>query len=469
MAAATGQAHLCTPAVLPTRNVGLPPGAVAQLWAGQRGGHFRTLSASASFAWAPAAAPPARAAPGDAAGDAAAAPPAAATATAIEQFASVGMAAPRTLAGPPAQAQAAAKMVPILNFTAPPNFNPEANQVVMWLSGQWAANRSSGAAVPTGGAASATAPVGGVALMRHGQVLAYTFPSDEAKAQGGTFFYGAVWKNIGLPADGGVIEVWAGAQGGAFKGLKVNITLKWTPGDGDVVVDPAATQPVEGNPLAGDGPLAVPQPPPPPQPPAPPAPPTALPPPPPASGGGAMAAPPPPPAAASPPPKKACKLKLRPWAQCGEPRARGFEGVPGPLLLHAGSQEMHSAAAALPEGRGCLPAHPCTCLPHRPTPRAQAAPPASAPSMTAPAGTRPSPRPAARRASAAAAAAASTGSACRRTGRSCEQPTPFRSDSSSRTPAARFRQSLPPPQRASLKTRAPQGARPPSSWLPPIP
>jgi hypothetical protein len=300
----------------PCRNVPLIPGAVAQLWAGQRGGHFRTLSASASLAWSPTVTTSPALQPGDD-GRPASAAPVTTTAIAIEQSASIGMAAPRTLQPATAQ-QAAAKpaMVPILNFTAPPNFNPKANQVVMWLSGQWdsAANSSTAAAAAP---AAAGSPVGGVALMRHGQVLAYTFPSDEAKAQGGTFFYGAVWKNIGLPVDGGVVEVWAGAQGGAFKGLKVNITLKWTPGSDDsVLADPAASaaQPVTGNPLGGDDPLvAQPVPSAAPSTASPAASPVAAP-----TQGGAKAGGGVDGAAATPPPRKPCKLKLRPWAQCGE-------------------------------------------------------------------------------------------------------------------------------------------------------
>lgn len=172
-------------------NVSLAPGSSAELWAGMRGGHFRALSASASLSWsaAPPAVPPAPI------GDAAALAPA------IEQAAKVAMQAPRTLAG-----SKAAGAAPILNFTAPPNFNPDQNMVEMWLTGEW-----EGGANATGPPAGVAPPIGGVALMRNGQVLAYTFPSDEASTKG-SFFYGAVWQNVGLPADGGVVEVWAGVQ-----------------------------------------------------------------------------------------------------------------------------------------------------------------------------------------------------------------------------------------------------------------
>jgi hypothetical protein len=36
-----------------------------------------------------------------------------------------------------------------------------------------------------------------------------------------------VWQNVGLPSDG-IVEVWAGMQGGSFKGLHVNITVSHT-------------------------------------------------------------------------------------------------------------------------------------------------------------------------------------------------------------------------------------------------
>jgi hypothetical protein len=240
-------------------NVSLPPGATAELWAGMRAGHFRSLSASASLTWSSPPAVPAAAA----AAVAGAAPPAPAStdiaaAPAIEQSASISMDAPRTFTPAPVQptaTSAAAKpgMAPILNFTAPPNFNAEENMVEMWLTGQW-----DNATADTGGAPRAAAPpIGGVALMRRGKVLAYTFPSDEATAKGGKFFYGAVWKNVGLPADGGVVEVWAGMQGGTFKGLTVNLTLHWTPGDkSGAPLEPSA-QPVFGNPLGGDGPITA--------------------------------------------------------------------------------------------------------------------------------------------------------------------------------------------------------------------
>jgi hypothetical protein len=324
-------------------NVSLPPGAVAELWGGVRGGHFHGLSASASLKWASAplaTGPPQLQLPGANATGGSVAP-------AIEQTASVGMAASRSFSAP---ADAAGKpvMAPILNFTAPPNFDPQQNMVEMWLTGQWdnTTGNSDGAVAP------ANANIGGVALMRGGQVLAFTFPSDEAKARGGEFFYGAVWRDVGLPSDGGVVEVWAGMQGGSFKGLKVNITLKWMPGDlaASMPLEPSATAPVQGNPLAGGGPL-VPQPLPaaPSRAPAPGA--TA-----PAvaaadlsrSGSGAVEvqaaddktaggdepakqaggpAPAKATGASAPPPAKECSQKLRPWDQCGE-RVDEWGGVP---------------------------------------------------------------------------------------------------------------------------------------------
>lgn len=208
-------------------NVSLPGGAVAELWAGMRFGHFRALSASASLTWMPSASSDSDAAPGPAGSGALPSPtPAAAGSTAptIEQRASVGMASPKSFAAPAPSASKPA-MAAILNFTAPPNFNPAENMVEMWLTGQWdnssAANASATPSAPPAG--TPAIPIGGVALVRNGKILAYTFPSDEAKAEGGTFFYGAVWQNVGLPSDGGVVEVWAGMQGGVFKGLKVRL------------------------------------------------------------------------------------------------------------------------------------------------------------------------------------------------------------------------------------------------------
>lgn len=232
-------------------NVTLPPGARAEIWAGMRGGRFRALAASATLTWSDGGASPAAVTVAEAAGT----PPSSQQQdpAAAEQTASVSAPA-RTVSSP-------SKAAPVLNFTAPRSFNPEANQVEMWLAGSWE-NATSGGSGGSGGGANGSAPapappvpVGGVALVRNGQVLAYTSPSAQL-ARGGRFFYGAVWQNVGLPADGGVVEVWAGLKGGTFKGLNVNITLKWTPGEHAAGAEPLA-EAVTGNPLEGAGPLVV--------------------------------------------------------------------------------------------------------------------------------------------------------------------------------------------------------------------
>lgn len=104
-------------------NVTLPPGARAEIWAGMRGGHFETLSASASLTWLHHAA----AGTGELIRTPAPAPEAIATAAAgaatpVEQTSSVAMPAPRSFTKP-------SKAVAVLNFTAPPNFNPAENMV----------------------------------------------------------------------------------------------------------------------------------------------------------------------------------------------------------------------------------------------------------------------------------------------------------------------------------------------------
>jgi hypothetical protein len=95
-------------------NVSLPAGAVAEIWAGMRAGHFRALSASASLTWSPAegdATLPASS-DGDAAQNGALSP-------AIEQKATVAMANTRTFAAP-AKTASKPNVAAILNFTAPP-------------------------------------------------------------------------------------------------------------------------------------------------------------------------------------------------------------------------------------------------------------------------------------------------------------------------------------------------------------
>lgn len=134
-------------------------------------------------------------------------------------------------------------------------------------------------------------------------------------------------------------QVWAGMEGGTFQGLKVNITLKWSPGD--AAADPLL-EPVTGNPLEGSGPLVA----------------RALPP-------GAAPAP----AAASPAPAAApaadagkagvaelsavapaadagCAARLSPWDQCG--------GTTGACSKYTdGCKDAPFAGACCPDGYKC--------------------------------------------------------------------------------------------------------------------
>lgn len=104
---------------------------------------------------------------------------------------------------------ATALLRPILNITIPAGFNPAENIVEMQLQGSW----SKGVTGDTKAVLPAP-PIGGVALMRDGQVLAYTFPSEllgNNSDVDGNFYYGATWVNVGLPLNG-TVEVWAGMQ-----------------------------------------------------------------------------------------------------------------------------------------------------------------------------------------------------------------------------------------------------------------
>jgi hypothetical protein len=226
-------------------NVPLVAGAPAQVWAGLRGGWFASLSASTSLSWA------------DAAPDAIAAPnvpaPTAPVQTQPEtQSTSVGTLR-RVSFGAPRAANAVLR--PIFNFTIPPGFNPSTSTVDMVLSGSWKPTAS--------GASSKVPPLGGVALMKDGRVLAATFPSEylgNGTAAAGNFYYGATWNNLGLPTSG-TVEVWAGMQGGSFKDLDVSMEVRWAPSSDSVApVLPSVEVPALPSPVPVSSPEASPSP-----------------------------------------------------------------------------------------------------------------------------------------------------------------------------------------------------------------